>query len=221
MPRAEAPRIPDTPVAKSRNVSESCAARFVLFPRGNFSARVSNLWKFREKKVTFPLGTPWRGRTRYFRARGKRRCVKKNEVVDCFSAVSRVPFGCAMSMLAFESPIAAVFAFEPGHSHPRTIFEMAPPGTRRTPAPAEPAVPTPAADAATPAPAQTSPPIKCLCGEIHTAGKHWQAGHEDVRLVEVFVSEIARDHVSRLGSGRTREAMDADLEAPWEAFARI
>lgn len=126
-----------------------------------------------------------------------------------------------MSILAFESPVAAVYSFEPGHSNPHTIFEMAPTGTRRNPAPAPPAAQAPAVDAVTPSPTQAPLETRCMCGAQHTAIPHWKTGVEVVRLVEVFVSNPARDAVSRIGSGRTRDTMGANLEDPWNVLAHL
>jgi hypothetical protein len=38
-------------------------------------------------------------------------------------------------------------------------------------------------------------------------------------LVEVFCDESMRDAAGRLGSGRTREAIDANVEDPFVAMA--
>jgi len=125
-----------------------------------------------------------------------------------------------MTFLAFESPVAAGRAAT--HS-PSRAFEMTR-VTRRTPAPAPIAAAiapsAPATAAATSPSSDDAPERWCLCGELHTGPyePRWSCV-ENTRLVEVFCEPDMRDAVSRLGSGRTREAMDANLEDPWVAIA--
>lgn len=72
------------------------------------------------------------------------------------------------------------------------------------------------------APPHEPAPVQCLCGDEHTGtyAPHW-SGMEYTRLVEVFCDESMRDAVGRLGSGRTREAIDANVEDPFVAMARL
>jgi hypothetical protein len=138
----------------------------------------------------------------------------------------RVFFGRASrdrAMLAFESPVAAACVW---HNDARTIFEMAR-SKRKKPATA--AADAGAADAAA-APGGASPeggepePAReqCLCGDVHTGlyNPTW-AQMEYTRLVEVFCDSSMRNAVSRLGSGRTREAIDANLEDPWVSMTAL
>jgi hypothetical protein len=138
----------------------------------------------------------------------------------------RVFFGRASrdrAMLAFESPVAAACAW---HNDARTIFEMAR-SKRNKPATA--AAVAVAADASA-APGGASPeesepePAReqCLCGDVHTGlyNPTW-AQVEYTRLVEVFCDSSMRNAVSRLGSGRTREAIDANLEDPWVSMTAL
>jgi hypothetical protein len=138
----------------------------------------------------------------------------------------RVFFGRASrdrAMLAFESPVAAACAW---HNDARTIFEMAR-SKRKKPATA--AAVAGAADAAA-APGGASPEggepepaaVQCLCGDVHTGtyAVTW-AQMENTRLVEVFCDPSMRDAVSRLGSGRPRDALDANLEDPWVSMAAL
>jgi len=174
-----------------------------------------------------PLGranTPSRRSPRSFPARGKVH----------FSARGRrwVPGGAPRVMicrgpstlLAFESPDAAARAW---HNHART-FELMARSRRRNPASgataaaaaaAPPGDPSPPNDGAPP---DEPAPVQCLCGDEHTGtyAPHW-SGMEYTRLVEVFCDESMRDAAGRLGSGRTREAIDANVEDPFVAMARL
>jgi hypothetical protein len=126
-------------------------------------------------------------------------------------------------MLAFESPVAAPCAW---HNDARTFFQMAR-SKRKKPATAD--ADAGAADAAA-APGGASPeggepepaPVQCLCGDVHTGTYvvRW-AAMEYTRLVEVFCDQSMRDAISRLGSGRTREALDAAIENPWVSIAAL
>jgi hypothetical protein len=125
-----------------------------------------------------------------------------------------------MTFLAFESPVAAGRA---ATNSPSRAFEMTR-STRRNPAPAPIAAAiapsAPAAAAATSPSSDDASERWCLCGELQTGPyePRWSCV-ENTRLVEVFCEPDMRDAVSRLGSGRTREAMDANLEDPWVAIA--
>jgi len=137
----------------------------------------------------------------------------------------RVFFGRSRdrAMLAFESPVAAACAW---HNDARTFFQMA--RSKRT-KPATAAAVAAAADAAA-APGGASPergepepaPVPCLCGDHHTGTYmvRW-AVMENTRLVEAFCDPSQRDAISRLGSGRTREALDAAIENPWVSIAAL
>ena len=126
-------------------------------------------------------------------------------------------------MLAFESPVAAACAW---HNDARTFFQMAR-SKRKKPATA--AAVAGAADAAA-APGGASPegaepepvPVQCLCGDVHTGTYvvRW-ASMEYTRLVEVFCDPSMRDAVSRLGSGRPRDALDAKMDKPWVSMAAL
>ena len=126
-------------------------------------------------------------------------------------------------MLAFESPVAAACSW---HTDARTFFQMAR-SKRKKPATA--AAGAGAADAAA-APGGASPEggepepaaVQCLCGDVHTGtyAVTW-AQMENTRLVEVFCDPSMRDAVSRLGSGRPRDALDANLEDPWVSMAAL
>ena len=113
-------------------------------------------------------------------------------------------------------------------AQPRRTFEIMARSKRRNPASgatAAVAAQAPPGDPSPPdggAPPDEPAPVKCLCGDEHTGtyAPHW-AAVEYTRLVEVFCDDSMRDAVGRLGSGRTREAIDANVEDPFVAMARL